>query len=184
MSTPPPFRSTFVSVLAWVFIGLAGFTTLIATLQNLLLQWLFLPLMSQAQPPMPAGMPLPLRFMAGHFAWFFRAFLLLSVLTLTAAIGLLRRQEWARRLFIGLLGFGIAYQVLGVAFQWWFMGSMTGFMHDPHAPAQFDSVMRDVLLMVRVFSALFAAGIVVLFGWIIRRLCSAAVREEFGAAPR
>lgn len=183
MPTPPPFRSTFVSVLAWVFIGLAGFTTLIATLQNLLLQWLFLPMAQQA-PPMPADLPLPMRFMATHFAWFFRAFLLLSVLTLTAAIGLLRRREWARRLFVGLLGFGIAYQALGVLFQWWFTGSMTGFMHDPHAPAQLDAVMSDVLLMVRIFSTLFAAGIAVLFGWIIRRLCSAAVREEFGAAPR
>lgn len=183
MPTPPPFRSTFVSVLAWVFIGLAGFTTLIATLQNLLLQWLFLP-MAQQTPPMPTDLPLPMRFMAAHFAWFFRAFLLLSVLTLTAAIGLLRRREWARRLFVGLLGFAITYQVLGVAFQWWFAGSMMGLMHDPHAPAQVDAVMADVMLAVRVFSTLFAVGIGVLFGWVIHRLCSAAVRLEFGAAPR
>jgi len=181
MSAPPPLRSTFVTVLAWVFIGLSGFATLIAVLQNLMLQWLFLPAMQQApqQPPLPPGLPVPMHWMFGHFAWFFRAFLVISALTLVAAIGLLRRHEWARRLFVGLMGLAIAYQLLGLAWQWWFMGTMPGFMQAFGAPADMAVVMRGFLRAVQVFSALVALGLCVLFGWILRRLCSAPVRDEF-----
>ena len=41
MSVPPPMpvrRSTFVTVLAWIFIGLSGFTALIGILQNIMMQ--------------------------------------------------------------------------------------------------------------------------------------------------
>lgn len=179
MSTPPPLRSTFVTVLAGVFIGLSGFTTLISVLQNLMLQWLFLPAMQQAQPPLPPGLPPPMHWMFGHFAWFFRAFLLVSAVTLVTAIGLLRRHEWARRLFIGLMGFAIVYQLLGLVWQWWFMGSMPGFMQASGAPADMATMMRGFIRAMQVFSTLMALGFCVLFGWIIRRLCSAPVRDEF-----
>ncbi|HKR77319.1 MAG TPA: hypothetical protein VJR95_11675 [Rhodanobacter sp.] len=182
MSAPPPLRSTFVTVLAWVFIGLSGFTTLISVLQNLMLQWLFLPAMQQAQATqtaLPPGLPTPMHWMFGHFAWFFRAFLLISVVTLVASIGLLRRHEWARRLFIGLIGFAIAYQLLGLVWQWWFMGSMSGFMQASGAPADMDRVMHGFMRAMQVFSSLMAVGFCVLFGWIIRRLGSAPVRDEF-----
>lgn len=182
MSAPPPLRSTFVTVLAWVFIGLAGFATLISVLQNLMLQWLFLPAMQQAQEAqtaLPPNLPAPMHWMLGHFAWFFRAFLLISATTLTAAIGLLRRHEWARRLFIGLMGFAIAYQLLGLVWQWWFMGSMSGFMQASGAPADMDAMMHGFIRAMQVFGTLMALGLCVLFGWIIRRLGSARVRDEF-----
>ncbi|MBD8881396.1 hypothetical protein IHE49_12985 [Rhodanobacter sp. 7MK24] len=180
MSVPPPLRSTFVTVLAWVFIGMAGFATLIAALQNLMLQWLFLPAMqAQPMPPLPQGMPVPMQWMFGHMAWFFRAFLLVSSLTLIAAIGLLRRHEWARRMFIGLMGFAIAYHLLGLAWQWWFMGSMDTFVHAPGMPADASAVMHGFMRAIQLFSTLMALGFCVLFGWIIRRLHSAQVRDEF-----
>ena len=182
MSSPPPLRSTFVTVLAWVFIGLAGFATLISALQNLMLQWLFLPMMQQAQAaqaPLPPDLPAPMHWMFRHFAWFFRAFLLISATTLIASIGLLRRHEWARRLFVGLMGFAIAYQLLGLVWQWWFMGSMPGFMQASGAPADMDAVMHGFIRAMQVFSTLMALGFCVLFGWIIRRLRSTPVRDEF-----
>ena len=181
MSAPPPLRSTFVTVLAWVFIGLSGFATAIAVLQNLMLQWLFLPAMQQAQQqaPLPPGLPAPMQWTFGHFAWFFRAFLLVSALTLVAAVGLLRRHEWARRLFIGLMGLAIAYQLFGLVWQWWFMGSMDAFMRSPGMPVDVDAFMHEFMRAVQVFSTLVALALCVLFGWIIRRLCSAPVRAEF-----
>lgn len=180
MSASPPLRSTFVTVLAWVFIGLAGFATLIAALQNVMLQWLFLPAMqAQPMPPTPPDFPMPMHWMFGHVAWFFRAFLLLSLVTLVAAIGLLRRHEWARRLFIGLMGFAIVYQLLGLVWQWWFMGSMTSLMHAPGAPADMDAVMHGFMRAMQVFATLMALGFSVLFGWIIQRLRRPSVRDEF-----
>jgi hypothetical protein len=180
MSTPPPLRSNFVTVLAWVFIGMAGFATLIALLQNLMLQWLFLPAMqAHPIPPVPPGMPAPVQWMFGHMAWFFRAFLLAASVTLIAAIGLLRRHEWARRLFIGLMGLAIAYNLLGLVWQWWFMRSMDAVMHTPKMPADAEALMHGFMRVVQVFSTLMALGFCVLFGWIIRRLHSAQVRDEF-----
>ncbi|MBD8874183.1 hypothetical protein [Rhodanobacter sp. DHB23] len=180
MSTPPPLRSTFVTVLAWVFIGLAGFATLIALLQNLMLQLLFLPEMqAHPMPPQPPGLPAPTQWMFGHMAWFFRGFLLVSSATLVASIGLLLRHEWARRLFIGLMGFAIAYQLFGLAWQWWFMGSMDAFTRAAGMPADAGAVMHGFMRVAQVFGTLMALVFCVLFGWIIRRLCSAQVRDEF-----
>ncbi|BFI94832.1 MAG: hypothetical protein RSP_03420 [Rhodanobacter sp.] len=180
MPTPPPLRSTFVTVLAWLFIGMAGFAALIALLRNLMLQWLWLPAMQmQPAPPLPPGLPAPTQWMFGHMVWFFRAFLLVAAVTLAAAIGLLRRHEWARRLFIGLMGLNIAYQVLGLAWQWWFAGSMDAFLHAPGMPADMSSVMHDFMRAAQVFGTLMALLLCALSGWIIRRLCSAQVRDEF-----
>lgn len=181
MSAPPPLRSTFVTVLAWVFIGLAGFATLISVLQNVMLQWLFLPAMQHAQAaaPLPPGLPAPMQWLFAHFAWFFRAFLLVSATTLIAAVGLLRRHEWARQLFIGLMGFAIVYQILGLAWQWWIMGSMPAFMQASGTPADMGAVMHGFIRAMQVFGSLTALGFCVLFGWIIRRLRSAQVRDEF-----
>ncbi|MFC5524471.1 hypothetical protein ACFPPA_01815 [Rhodanobacter ginsengisoli] len=188
MSVPPAMpvaRSSFINVLGWIFICLAGFTTLIGLLQNLMLQLVFLPTMQQplATQPLPPDMPAPTGWMLAHMVWFFRGFLLLSIITLTAAIGLLRRREWARRLFIGLMAFAIAYQLFGLVFQWWFMGSMQRVMALPaNAPAQFASGMHGFMLAMQVFGAIMAIGFSVLFGWIIKRLRSAPIRREFHPA--
>ena len=185
MSTPPPLRSRFVTVLAWLSIGLAGFATLIAVLQNLMLQWLFLPAMRmQAMPPpLPPGLPAPTAWLFGHMAWLFRAFLLVAASTLLAAIGLLRRHGWARRLFLGLLGLAIAYQLFGLVWSWWFMGSMDRFMRAAGMPAEMGAFMHGFLLVAQVFGTLLGLALCVLFGWLIRRLCSASVRAEFRPWP-
>lgn len=186
MSTPPPIRSNFVTVVAIVFIALAGFATLIALLQNLMFQLLFEPMLQRqmATQPLPAGLPPAAAWVFGHMIWFFRAFLLLSAITLAAAIGLLRRHDWARRLFIALLALGIACQLPGIGLQWWWVGSVQHLMLPPNAPAHFADDMRGFMLAMRIFSALFAIVLCVLFGWIIRRLCSAPVRAEFGVIHR
>lgn len=182
MSTPPPLRSNFVTVLAWLFIGMAAFATLISVLQNLMLQWLFLPSMqAHPMPPLPPDLPAPMQWVFGHMAWFFRAFLLVSSVTLITAIGLLRRHEWARRLFIGLMGLAIAYHLLGLVWQWWFMGSMDSFFHAPGMPADMDTVMHGFMRVAKVFGTLMSLVFCVLYGWIIHRLHSAQVRDEFRA---
>lgn len=180
---PPPIRSSFVSVLGWIFVCLAGFGTLIGLLQNLMLQLVFLPAMQQqmAAQPLPPNMPAPMGWMFGHMIWFFRVFLLLSLTTLVAAIGLLLRRNWARRLFIGLMGFAIAYQLLGLVFQWWFMGSIRQLMPlPPDTPDHLADGMRGFVQAMQVFGTLMALGFSVLFGWIIRRLRSPPVRHKFG----
>lgn len=185
MQVPPPIpvaRSTFINVLGWIFVCLAGLATLIGVLQNVMLQLVFLPTLHDqlSIQPLPPDTPASMGWVVAHLIWFFRGFPLLSIITLVAAIALLQRRDWARRLFIGLMAFAIVYQVLGLLAQWWLMGAMQAMMTMPNdAPAQFVDGMQGFMWVVQIISALMVAGFSVLFGWIIKRLHSAAIRHEF-----
>lgn len=175
-------RSQFVTGLAWAFIALSGFTTFIAAMQNLIVHLMFRGEMREAMrnAPVPAGFGAA-AFLAQHIEWFFLGFLLVSALTLAVSIGLLRRHEWARRTFIGLMGFGIAWQLFGLAMQFVMMPSFQASLAD--APAGFADGFRTMTLMIRVVSGVMALGVCALLGWIIKRLLAADVRAEFGSHP-
>ncbi|WP_158880468.1 hypothetical protein [Rhodanobacter sp. L36] len=192
MSLPPPMpvkRSTFVTVTAWIFIGLSGFMALIGILQNIMLQMLFVPAMhQQPAPDIPPGMPPQMLWMFGHFEWFFRFFLLLALTHLVAAITLLLRRNWGRMLFIGVLVFDCVYQLASVALQWWMINPMMQMMQAqmqdaPQAQsadfAQSMQIMDGMMSVMRIFSLVISLGFIALFAWIIRRLHSAAIRREF-----
>lgn len=182
-----PVRSTFVTVLAWIFIGLTGFASLISLMQNLMFQFLVIPLMAQQHASfsqgMPPGMPVQVGWMFDHIIWMFRFFLLMSLSVLTASIGLLLRKEWARKLFVGLMVFGMLYHIAGLFFQWWYFNAI--FSHLPMPPnpkpdaEQMLLFMQGFMTVIRIFSALMAIGIAVLLGWIIKKLTSARIRQEF-----
>lgn len=182
-----PTRSTFITVLAWIFIGLTSFATLISLMQNLMLQLVFAPLMQQQHVQisqnLPHDMPAQMGWMFDHFIWIFRIFLLLSVWVLIAAIGLLLRKEWARRWFIGLTAFGILYQIAELFFQWWYANAVFDHLPMPPNPkpdvAQMMQVMQGFMTVIRIFSALMSIGLSILFGWIIKKLISAPIRQEF-----
>ncbi len=189
MSVPPPMpvrHSTFVTVLAWILIGLSGIGTLIGILQNIMMQMLFLPAMHQQAPTFSPGMSPRMIWLFGHFQWFFRIFLLLALVHLIAAIALLLRRNWGRLLFIGVMVFDCIYQLGTIAMQWWITGSMTQIVQlpgvhrmQPDDFAQSMQTMNGIMSVMRMFSMLMAVGFIVLFVWIIRRLCSSAIRREF-----
>lgn len=172
-------RSTFVTVVAWIFIVLSGFSTLISILQNIMLFTVFLdPDVSQAmQAPPPPDMPPAMAFMTAHFYVFFVAFLIISVLTLASAIGLLKRWNWARLCFVGIMILGILWNLGGLALQF----SMYSTMHREFSSAATHGGpdMQPFFISIVVLSVLFAVGFSVLFGWIAKRLLSSAVAAEF-----
>lgn len=168
-------RSTFVTVVAWIFIVLSGFSTMISILQNLMVHVMFAQAemqeaLQQAQlrggPPMAALM---LRYMP----LFVFGFLVLSATTLTASIGLLRRRNWARLLFIGLMGLGVLWNVGGLALQLTMFSSMR--QEFGAAPAD----MSMMLVVMTVFASVLVLAFVGLFGWIAARLLSPAIAAEF-----
>ena len=175
-------RSTFVNVVAWVFLAFSGMGVLVGLLQNLMLHTVFPPdifdqfARMQPEPGMPAFMP----WIFGHFKLFFALGLLLSLVHFVGALGLLRRWGWARWLFIGLMAFGIVSSLGGIVLQ----ASMMSGMYE-----QF-SVLRDsgrgqmpdmgpFFIGIGVFSALMSLAFCALYGWIIKRLMSPAVAAEF-----
>jgi hypothetical protein len=121
--------------------------------------------------------PVFARFMFSHPQVFFGAFLAVSATTLVSAIGLLRRQNWARFIFIGILVLGIVWNLGGLAAMF-FVFSSTPPMPD-QAPADFRDgfdIMWKVIMGFSVVIALVFAG---LFGWIIKRLVSLEIKREF-----
>ena len=172
-------RSTFVTVVAWIFITLSGIGTVIAVLQNIMLFTVFRsPEATQAlQAPPPPGMPPAAAFMMNHFYLFFVAFLVISAFTLIASFGLLKRWNWARLSFIGIMVLGIVWNLGGLVLQ---LGMFSSMQEQFSANAQHDGPeMQAFFIAVVVVSVLFAVGLSVLFGWIAKRLHSQAVVSEF-----
>ena len=176
-------RSGFVSAVAWPFIALAGFATLIAVLQNAvvtLMAWgdpTFEELTREAAAS--GHMPPFAVFMFAHFRLLLAGFLAVSALTLAAAIGLLKRRNWARLAFIAMMLLGVLWNLgaIWLAFSMW-----TWFPPVPDAaPADFRAsfeTMAKVITAVNIAVGVLLAG---LFAWIARRLASREIRQEFAA---
>src|SRR5688572_2965178 len=153
-----PARSTFVTVVAWSFITIAGFASFIAVLQALMFFFLF-PADMFHVPENAKGLeelPAFLRFMVQHIKWFFVFFWTLSVLTLVCAVGLLRRKNWARVAFVAILAFGIVWNLSGIGLQELMMSSFPQQpVHDPRM-AEFQAGMETMMTVMRIAMGLFA----------------------------
>lgn len=183
-ATEPVPRSAFVTGLAWTFIGLSGFATLIALMQNAMI-FLIFPLdevrTAMKETDEARAMPAPFRFMFEYMWLMFVFFLVISVATLVSAIGLLKRRNWARLVFIGIMVLGILWNVASFAMPYLMGGWMTMPEHTPPGFAdQFDLMWK----IMTVFSVLMGVAFIALFAWIIKRLVSPGIRAEFAARRR
>jgi hypothetical protein len=167
----PP-RSDFVTVLAWIFIVLSGFTTLISGAQNILIRVM----LSEAEPATNASESAPLsglaNWMTAHIELLFAGFLVAALVTLITSIALLRRKRWGRVSFIGIMVLAIAWMMVGLPLQWVMLADMPG-------AEEADSVVRVIRTVIKVFNTIIALGMTVVFAWIIKKLVSPDVRAEF-----
>ena len=84
--------------------------------------------------------------------------------------GLLKRRNWARLIFIVVCALGIAWSALCIL--------ILGFGF--HFGRSLPPDMRFLAILM-VTKSILAVGMSVLFGWIIKRLCSPSVRSEFNS---
>jgi hypothetical protein len=179
-ATPAPPRSTFVTAVAWLFIALAGFSTLVSLLQNLMVTFLFpADMLEQVglQGKNAPRIPPVAEFLLQNFRGLVFAMLLVTLAMLTASIGLLLRRNWARLLFVALLGLGIAWNIGGLAIAYAFFSEM---MQVPvNAPKDFADGFELMSKVMMVFQVLVAVGISALLGWIMKKLLSDEIRAEF-----
>jgi hypothetical protein len=182
-ATQAPGRSTFVTVVAWTFIAIAGFASFIAVLQALMFVFVF-PADQFPTAESPKGleeMPAFFRFMFQHIKWFFVFFWTLSVVTLVCAIGLLRRKNWARLAFVALMAIGIVWNLSGIWLQEQMMSSFPKPPVQDARAAEFQAGFETMMTIMRFAMAAFAIAISVLFAWIIKRLVSRSIKAEFDA---
>ena len=171
-------RSLFVTVTAWVFIVLSVAATVSAIIENAAVVSLLPGTMAeslQTQPP-----PLLTRLLVAYMPWVVGAGLALSLATLASSIGLLLRLEWARRAFIGVLLLAIVANLLGLWLQHEVVQSLVDVtLHRVSLPAQAAGVFGGFVTAARTMAFAMTLAACGLLGWIIRRLMSPLVRQEF-----
>jgi len=167
-------RSLFVTITAWIFIVVAGMTTLSAVVQNAAAGSIMAGM--QAAP----GLPLLSKLLVAYFPWVVGTTLALSLATLVAAIGLLMRLNWARRVFIGLLVVAIVGNLAGLWLQQEVVQSLVSTtLSGTPLPPQAAGVFGGFVTASRVMGALVTLGACALLVWVIRRLMSPMIRQEF-----
>ena len=169
-----PRKSTFVSVIAWIYIVIGGLVTFIALLEFLVLQF-FAPQNTSTglmmQMDQARSYPEPLRFIFAHISFFMVFLILISAGIFFSAIALLKRMNWARILFIILMTISALWNIIGLSFRF-----LLGDAHANATPAEF----QGLLSAIDVFSIVLAVGMTLFFIIAIIKLYSHDVRMEFG----
>lgn len=170
-------KSLFVTLTAWVFFALGVMASVSALLQNATLaSWL------PGLNGVGAAQPLPLLtgLLIAYLPWVMGAGLAISLATMASAAGLLLRLDWARRCFIGLLGLAIAANLIGLWLQHEVVQSVVeATLARAPLPTSAADVFGGFVTASQVMAVLVTLAACVLLGWIMRRLMSPAVRQEF-----
>ncbi len=170
-------RSLFVTITAWVFIVLGALATASALIQNAAVASL-LPATVVAMPAQP--LPLLTGLLLGYLPWVVGLGLVMSLATLASAIGLLLRLDWARRAFIGLLVVAIVFNLLGLWLQHEVVQSVVqATLTRSPLPPQAADVFGGFVAAARAMAVVMTLAACALLGFIIRRLMSPHVRQEF-----
>lgn len=169
-------NSTFVTVVAWIFIVLSGYAVAISLLQNAMVHLMFT---QHPMPPVDQDMPTFASFMFNNVQLIVLALFLAFLMVLIASIGLLLRKNWARVMFIVFLSLGILWSLGAIVLQALFFSSMPEMPRGPQAEG-FDTMQT----IMQWFMVIFGIGMAALFGWIIKRLTSESIKREFIAVDQ
>lgn len=153
-------KSTFVTVIAWLFIVGSGLAILFLVLQNIM----FFMVMSEdfsQQPGITANKE--------TFSYVNLPFLLVFIALFISSIGLLKRKSWARLAFIILLALGIVLTIREAI--------LDAILYSSEMSQ--DNELPDYVEIIVWFVVLIRIGIAVLFAWIIKRLLPESVKQEF-----
>jgi hypothetical protein len=171
-------RSLFVTTVAWVFIVLAALATASAVVQNATVA----SMAPGAGGVLGTTQTLPgfTGLLLAYLPWVMAAGLVVSVAMLVCAIGLLLRLEWARRIFLVLLGLTIAANLAGLWVQQEVMQSLVSATLGSSAlPPAAAHVLGGFALATRTLAVAVSLTACGLLAWTMRRLMAPAVRQEF-----
>lgn len=174
----PP-RSTFVTVLAAVFLMMSGSSAAMGLLQIVMVYFMF-PNEVFRQAATDPNIPPAAAFLFQYLRVFFLFFFIVSLAMLAASIGLLQRREWGRKLFIAMMCLSVAWDIAGAAFMIAFVSNMA----EMTAGASADKAQQIRVMQYGIigFGTAFSAIFLALHLWIILRLSRESVRAEFAAS--
>nr|WP_320049873.1 hypothetical protein [uncultured Desulfuromonas sp.] len=174
----PPQKSTFVNVLAWIFIIFGGFSTIMSILQSIMIHMLFpreeLNLAIQ-QAQNAEQLPAFFGFMFNNVSLFFIFIFIVSAVSFISAIALLKRKNWARIIFIFLMTAGIVWNIGGVIVQFSIYNSIQEASSMQAPPPEFKSMLQ----IMKIASVIMMLAMTTLFGVVIKKLTSKSIKDEF-----
>lgn len=169
-------RSPFVTFVAWAFIVLAVLASASAMVQaaqvdSVLPQW---------RAAASAAMPAATTFLLKYLPWLMAGGVVVSMALLVSAVGLLMRLEWARRTAIGVLALAIAANVGGLWLQHEVVQALLQSTLRGHSiPQAAAGLFGSFATVTQVMGVLITLACCIGLGWLIRRLNSESVRQEF-----
>lgn len=168
-------RSAFVTLTAWLFIVVASLASASALVQN-----------AQVAANLPlwragiASLPPVTGWLLHYLPWLVGVGVVASLALLVCAVGLLLRMEWARRTAIALLALAIVGNLAGLWVQHEVVHALVQATLTRGAlPAQAAGVFGGMATAAQVMAVLVTLAACVALAWLIRRLMSDAVRQEF-----
>lgn len=166
-------RSLFVTVTAWAAIVLAALVSAVAGLQQ-----------AEMNSSLPQWQQQLNRTLAGwlldYLPWVMGATAVLALLMAAAAVGLLLRADWARRVFIVLAALAIAVQAIGLWLQHEVMQALVvRTLGRGGLPAEAADTFGGLAAAAQVLGVLVWLAACALLVWVIRGLMSEPVRQEF-----
>lgn len=169
-----------VTLLAWVTIIPAAFGVLVSLMQNILFAAFMSPdQLEQLFAMLPPGMESLPRVSYDMLRVVLLAFLALSILFLATGIGLLKRRNWARVVFVASVALGTLYGLVS-----YFLLDSAADLSMLIPPAGPDGSRVDVapiMAMMRAATTVLTVVITALNVWLVWWLLSPAIRREFRA---
>lgn len=171
-------KSNFIIVLSSISIALGCYAMYICIIQFFVMHHKFLKeqeiylanqLAEQATIALTSDQ---LMISKSYFSFLF--FFIFSATLVVAAVALLKKMNWARILFIILMFLGIAWIVIELILQFTYFGSMQDISGE-NALHNFGVTKQTFPIAYLIL----AVGISALFGFIIKKLFSQKIRDEF-----
>lgn len=174
-------RSSFVTGLSWFSIAFSCFAILMGAVQALLVFVAFktgglgVIMEEVARSGEMAGLPWAVQFGFANLKLLALLPLVIGWTTLAVSIGLLRRRNWARLVFIAMLVVGTLATIGGTSFFW----AEPSPFELPNGEAYVSGVTK---LMQTMSFLLFCLNVatVAFHAWIVWRLTRPPIRREFG----
>ena len=170
-------QTGFVTILAWVFIVLGSLSLAVSLLQSVMVVTMF---DTEEFRNLAEQSGQEAEFPLSFFRGLVFGFATFSAVFVASAVALLKRRNWARLFFIGVLWFGVLWNLGSIAAQWFLFGTMDL----PRPPADAEVSAPDVDQVFRVFGvAMTIFGLLTgaLLAWLAIKLRSPQVRGEFTA---
>lgn len=167
-------RCAFVNATAWLFMLVSVAVAAAALAAPLGLAWW------TPRALAVGGLPWLSAQLASHWPWAMGGSALLALALGAGAVGLLLRLEWARRLFMAALVLMLAGQLLGLWLQHEFVSVLVqSTLAMVPLPAPAAGVFGGLALAAQILSWLLSLAAAAAMLWVLRRLGSDSVRQEF-----